>query len=177
MKNSVFIATSIDGYIADKQGKLDWLEIIPNPKNIDCGFKKFMDNIDAILMGRKTFEIVDGFDCEWPYSRPVFVLSNTLSSLPEKYHGKAEIVHGDIHDAINIIQNKNFEHLYIDGGKVIQSFLSHDLIDEMIITTIPILLGGGSPLFSHLNNHLAFRLKKSGVFLDNIVQNHFYRKT
>jgi len=76
--NSVFIATSLDGYIADRNGKIDWLNTIPNPDNNDMGYTEFTKGIDALLMGRKTFETVLGFDGDWPYNKPVFVLSNKL---------------------------------------------------------------------------------------------------
>ena len=79
IKNSVFIATSLDGYIADKNGKIDCLNSIPNPDNNDMGYVEFNKGIDALVMGRTTFETVLGFDVDWPYSKPVFVLSNKLN--------------------------------------------------------------------------------------------------
>ena len=81
MSNTVFIATSLDGYIADKDGGLDWLNSIPNPDNLDMGWVNFIDRIDALVMGRRTFDKVCSFNCEWPYSKPVFVLSNSLESI------------------------------------------------------------------------------------------------
>ena len=90
MSNTVFIATSLDGYIADKDGGLDWLQSIPNPENLDMGYVDLIGRIDALVMGRKTFEKVCSFDCDWPYSKPVFVLSNSMKSIPEGYEGKAE---------------------------------------------------------------------------------------
>ena len=86
MSNIVYIATSLDGYISDKDGGLEWLQMVPNPDNLDFGWADFMSRIDAIVMGRITFETVCGFDCDWPYSKPVFVLSNTLTSLPDAGH-------------------------------------------------------------------------------------------
>ena len=81
MSNTVFIATSLDGYIADKDGGLDWLNSIPNPDNLDMGWVNFIDRIDALVMGRRTFDKVCSFNCEWPYCKPVFVLSNSLESI------------------------------------------------------------------------------------------------
>lgn len=78
-KNSVFIATSLDGFIADKNGRIDWLHSIPNPENDDMGYVKFEEKIDALVIGRGTFETVLGFDVDWPYHKPVFVLSNKLT--------------------------------------------------------------------------------------------------
>lgn len=175
-KNIVFIATSIDGFIADKEGGLDWLHSIPNPDSNDMGYRELIDRVDALIMGRVTFETVCGFDCDWPYTKPVFVLSNSLKNIDEKYKDKVQLVNGDIKDVVKELNHKGFKSLYIDGGTTIQSFLKEDLIDEMIITTIPILLGGGFPLFNETPNKLSFELKESKVFLNQIVQNHFIRK-
>ncbi len=174
-KNSVFIATSIDGYIADKNGGLDWLHSIPNPGNLDMGYIEFTSRIDALVMGRTTFETVCGFDMDWPYKQPVFVLSNTLKKIPEDYKNKAFLVKGILTGIIEQIHQKGYRRLYIDGGATIQGFLKEDLIDEMIITVIPILLGGGTSLFSELPKELEFECTGSKVYLKKIVQNHFRR--
>ena len=89
-KNTVYIATSLDGYIADRDGKLDWLESIPNPDGNDFGYSDFMENIDALVMGRNTYEVVLGFDIPWPYTKPVFVLSNFLESIPDELQEKVQ---------------------------------------------------------------------------------------
>lgn len=173
--NSVFIATSLDGYIADKNGAIDWLHSIPNPGNLDMGYIEFTSRIDALVMGRTTFETVCAFDIDWPYKQPVFVLSNTLKKIPEDYKNKAFLVKGLLTDIIEKIHQKGFRRLYIDGGATIQGFLKEDLIDEMIITVIPVLLGGGTSLFSKLPNDLEFECTGSKVYLKKIVQNHFRR--
>ncbi|MDA3893213.1 MAG: dihydrofolate reductase family protein [Salinivirgaceae bacterium] len=135
-----------------------------------------MNRIDALVMGRNTFEMVCSFGGDWPYNKPVFVMSTTLSNIPEKYTHKAQLVKGSINEIIQNLNQKGYKHLYIDGGKTIQSFLKEDLIDELIITTIPILLGGGSPLFGKLKNPLEFEYVKSEVFLDALVQDTYKRK-
>lgn len=174
-KNKVFIATSLDGYIADENGGIDWLHSIPNPKNDDMGYNDFMSGVDAIIMGRTTFEIVCGFDIEWPYKVPVFVLSNTLDDVPKKYQGKAEVVKGPLKEILNNIHLKGCTNVYVDGGRTIQSFLSEDLITEITITTIPILLGGGIPLFAKLPKSLKFKCVDSKIYLDQVVQNRFVK--
>jgi dihydrofolate reductase len=126
-------------------------------------------------MGRTTFETVCGFDMPWPYSKPVFVLSNSLKEIPEKYQDKAHLVKGPLKDILEHIHSKGFYRLYIDGGTTIQNFLKEDLIDGMVITVIPVLLGGGIPLFSTLPKQLEFECIESKVFLDKIVQNRFRR--
>ncbi|WP_156309290.1 dihydrofolate reductase family protein [Sphingobacterium endophyticum] len=174
-KNKVFIATSLDGYIADRNGQIEWLLSIPNPENDDMGYKEFISGIDALIMGRNTFEVVCGFD-EWYYEKHVFVLSNSLKAIPEKFRDKATLVKGDLKEVLAKIHEKGFHNLYIDGGKTIQSFLKEDLIDEMTITVIPYLLGGGISLFGDLMETLKFEAVNTKLFLNYIVQNQFVRK-
>ena len=175
-KNSVFIATSLDGYIADKNGGIGWLNSIPNPSNDDMGYVEFTNSIDALVMGRKTFETVLGFDVDWPYKIPVFVLSNTLKEIPESHISKAFLVKGTLMEILDQIHEKGHKRLYIDGGTTIRNFLKADLIDEMTLTTIPILLGGGSSLFAELPKELNFDLIGTKTFLHQITQHHYKRK-
>lgn len=175
-KNIVFIAQSLDGYIAGKKGEIDWLHAIPNPNQEDMGYNDLMEAIDAIVMGRRTFETVCGFGGEWPYKKPVFVLSHSLKAIPEKYSDKASLLKGSPKQILQQIHDKNYFTLYIDGGKTIQIFLKEDLIDELRITTIPILLGGGFSLFGDLSAPLVFELIKSDLFLNQLVQSHYRRK-
>lgn len=172
----MFIARSLDGYITDRNGGLDWLSSTPNPENLDFGYEKFMKNIDALVMGRISFETVCAFDCEWPYKKPVFVISKTLNAVPEEYIDKVEIVKGSVTEIIEFIHQKGYSRLYIDGGATVQSFLKADLIDELIITTIPVLLGGGTPLFTDLPEEMEFEHLESTVFLNALVQDCYRRK-
>lgn len=177
MDFKVFIATSLDGYIADKDGGLDWLHAIPNPDSIDMGFHSFMDSVDALLMGRSTFEMVLSFGVEWPYSKPVYILSSTLESIPASLEGKAFLAGKSIEEALVTMKNKGIQQVYVDGGKTIQSALNEGLVTEMVITTIPVLLGGGVPLFGPLPVHQQFTCIRSEIFLNSIVQNTYQRKT
>ncbi len=174
-KNSVYIATSLDGYIADKNGGIEWLDSIPIPENEDMGYYKFTNDIDALVMGRTTFETILGFDVDWPYKKPVFVLSTSLNEIPESHKGKAHLVKGTLPEILEQIHNKGCLRLYIDGGITIQNFLKEDLIDEMIITVFPVPLGGGTPLFSELPKALEFELIGTKVYVDQLVQHHFKR--
>ena len=175
MSNIVYIATSLDGYIARKDGNLDWLTEIPNPGNSDFGFSLFMDRIDGIVMGRNTFETVVGFN-EWPYTKPVFVLSNTLKSIPEKYRREAEIVKGNLDGVVDSLRTKGINNLYIDGGKTIQNFLRKDLIDEMIITRIPIVLGSGISLFAEMDMEIKFKLVNTEVLNEDLVKSTYIKR-
>jgi len=174
MANYVYIATSLDGFIATSDGGLAWLDESPNPEKTDYGYSEFIDSIDAIVMGRNTFEKVLSFDV-WPYTKPVFVLSNSLKNLPTSMLDKAEIVRGEINKITNQLNQRGYENLYIDGGRVIQGFLQEDLIDEMIIARIPILLGEGVSLFGKLNRPLKFEHKKTKIYNDTQVKSHYTR--
>ena len=175
-RNLVFIGASLDGYIADRNGGLNWLTAIPNPEQSDMGYTEFMAQVDALVMGRKTFETVCGFEGDWPYAKPIFIVSRTLDTIAEKYRDKAELVKGSLVQILEKIHNKGYHRLYIDGGVTIQNFLKEDLIDEITITTIPIVLGGGSALFSILPKELEFTLVESKIFLNQLVQSHYRRK-
>ena len=135
-----------------------------------------MEQIDAIIMGRNTYEKVLSFGIDWPYPKPVFVLSTTLNKVPENFNGDVRFVNGELSEVLDSIHSKGFKNLYIDGGATIQSFLKEDLIEELILTTIPIVLGNGIPLFKDLPKHITFELTQSIIFLDTVVQNHFKRK-
>ncbi|AZQ61188.1 dihydrofolate reductase [Flammeovirga pectinis] len=175
-RNKVFIATSLDGFIADKNGGIDWLNETPNPEGDDMGYIDFNTSVDALLMGKNTFETVLGFGIDWPYSKPVFVLSTTLKEVPEGYEDKVFIVNGTLNEVLDTIHQKGFKNLYLDGGKTIQSFLKEDLVDDLCLTTIPVLLGEGIPLFTSMNKRQDFELVESKVYLGQIVQSHFKRK-
>ena len=166
----------MDGYIAGKNGELDWLDLIPIPEGTEMGYVPLMDEIDALVMGKTTFEVVLNFGVDWPYKKHVFVLSNSLKTIPEDLKGKVTLIKGTPKEILQQIHSLGYFKLYIDGGKTIQDFLKADLIDELRITTIPILLGGGFPLFGELDRPLEFEHLKSEVHLNQLVQNHYRRK-
>lgn len=174
MPNFVFIATSLDGYIAKTDGSLDWLFEIPNPDSSDFGYNDFINKIDAILMGRITFEKVLTFG-SWPYNKPVFVLSNSIKQIDKELNGKVEIVSGELKSILDKLHNRGIHNIYIDGGKTVSNFVNKDLIDEMIITRIPVLLGGGIPLFHKSDFELKFEHIKTEVYNNALVQSHYKR--
>ncbi len=172
MANYVFIATSLDGYIAQEDGGLDWLNELPAPSDGDGGFSAFIDSIDAIVMGRKTFEKVLSFDIPWPYSKKVFVLSKTLSQVRQDLRDQVEIVQGEIPYIVKTLNQRGFERLYVDGGKTIQGFLNEQLIDEMIISQAPVILGKGIPLFDQVPK-VRLQLLSSMAFDNGLVQTRY----
>ncbi|MBW1855410.1 MAG: dihydrofolate reductase [Deltaproteobacteria bacterium] len=175
MANIVYIATSLDGFIATTDGGVEWLNEIPNPEQSDYGWSDFISGIEAILMGRNTFEKVLTFG-SWPYEKPVFCITNRLKKLPKDIVGKAEIVKGGINEVIDQLNQRGYINIYIDGGKVIQSFLAEDMIDEMIITKVPILLGKGIPLFGEQEKSLIFTHTKTEIYNNSLVKSHYTRE-
>jgi dihydrofolate reductase len=173
--NYVYIAASIDGYIATSDGGVDWLHEVPNPDNDDFGYSEFVKNIDALVMGRNTFEKILTFG-EWPYQKKVFVLSSSLTQIPEELRGNVEILCGSLSEALSEIKTQGFRNLYIDGGKLIQSFLSEDRIDELIVTRIPVLLGSGIPLFGELGAPLRFKHIDTTIHSNALVQSRYARQ-
>lgn len=169
-KISVFIATSIDGYIAKKDGDINWLTTFSAPtgadEDKDCGFSKFFSSVDVLVMGRNTYETVAKFD-QWPYQgKRVIVLSSSLASVCEQ----AELFSGG---AINLVEKLHAEgtkHIYADGGMTISNFLNAGLIDEMIISLIPVVLGSGIPLFSNIKSEKWYRLMSSRTYSNGLVQ-------
>lgn len=176
MANSVFVGTSLDGFIADRDGSLAFLETVPNPDNHDLGFAPFMQSVDAVLMGRKTLETVLSFDMPWHYTKPVFVLSSTMKEAPANLEDKVEVVSGPLRDVVKDLNKRGLADLYIDGGKLIQSSLAEDMVDELIVTQVPVLLGGGTSLYGSLPKHLEFELVTSEVLLHGLVQSHYRRR-
>ena len=147
MRASVFIATSIDGYIARQDGGLDWL---PADGGEPHGYDEFIATVDAIVLGRKTFETVLAYPA-WPYEKkPVFVLSSTLSQLRVPDRAVCEVMAGTPHEVVAQLEGRGFNHIYVDGGKTIQGFLKAGLIQNLTITRVPVLLGAGIPLFGVL---------------------------
>lgn len=155
-KISVFIATSLDGYIAKEDGSINWLTLFNKtvPSGEDCGYKNFISTVDMLVMGRKCFEKVCEFD-SWPYDIPVIVLSNQPNYIiPEYLKTKVTVTSESPKELIQRLSSEKIKHIYLDGGKTIQSFIKENLVDELTITIIPILLGGGCSLFGLLDNEV-----------------------
>ena len=164
MKASVFIGTSVDGFIARRNGELDFL---PPGGGEPHGYAEFMDSVDALVIGRKTYETVLAFDT-WPYGeKPVFVLSTgSLARAPAD--AVVEHLSGDPAQIMSDLEARGIKHVYVDGGITIQRFLRAGLIQRLIITHVPVLIGDGVPLFGALPRdvrleHVATRHYPSGL--------------
>lgn len=146
---SVFVALSLDGFLARPDGGLDWLDEANRtiPQGEDCGYRTFFSSVDALVMGRKTFETVWAFPA-WPYGeKPVVVRSRSLPSLPSGAPESVSLSDESPRDLVDRLGERGHRRLYVDGGETIRAFLTEDLIDDLTITWIPIVLGSGVPLF------------------------------
>ncbi len=170
MRTSVFIAQSLDGFIAKKDGDIEWLnEASQKAKDEDLGYESFMESCDYLIMGKNSFMKVLSFDT-WPYDgEKVIVVSSTLKRLPEDIKN-VTLFNGDIKDLHTKLKNENCKKLYIDGGKLISSFLNENLVTDITVTNIPIFLGKGIKLFNNVNTKLQFKAKESTVFPSGLVK-------
>lgn len=178
---SLYIATSLDGFIARKNGGLDWLGNEHDQGNEDYGYNEFMNSVDVVIMGRKTFEKVLTFG-ELPFKdKKVVVLSSGAPAIPESLHDKVTVLSADPKDIVELFSAQGTTHLYVDGGITIQRFIAAGLVDEMTITRVPVLLGDGISLFGPLDRdarliHLATRQFENGYVQSKyrFVKNTYY---
>jgi dihydrofolate reductase len=171
VKVSVYIAVSLDGFIARKNGDLDWLPT-GEEGGEDFGYAEFMSTIDHVVMGRNTFEKVLTFG-DWHYDKKVIVLTNRDLNIPSELADKVEALHLSPRELVNEMEGRGAKGIYLDGGVTIQRFLRESLVDEMTITTIPILLGEGLSLFGKLDKDIKLKLVKSKSFKNGFVQNKY----
>ena len=168
MRASVFVAVSLDGFIARPDGSVDWLDV--PQENEDYGFAAFMDSVDALVMGRNTFDFVMATG-EWPYGdKPVIVLTHRPLQVPAGLAGVVEtsaLVPLELADELD---HHGTGHVYVDGGATIRSFLDAGLVDRMIITTIPILIGTGIALFGASAADIALRHVNTMTYTSGLVQ-------
>jgi len=140
---SVFIACSLDGYIATPEGDLGWLERAARPGE-DYGYDEFMSTVDALAMGRRTYDHIAGLD-PLPFGeREVFVFTSTECEPREG----VTFWRPTPRRAYATWQERGLERVYVDGGLLIGSFLEEGLIDDLTLTVVPLLLGAGRPLFN-----------------------------
>jgi dihydrofolate reductase len=160
IKCSVYIAASVDGFIARPDGDIEWLhrpEYAASELN-GLSYDAFISTVDALVMGRNTFEKVLSFG-HWPYEgTPVVVLSSRKPAIPDALQGKVRVDAGAPQEVVARLSAEGKRHLYIDGGRTIQRFLQAGLIHEITLTQIPILLGTGIPLFGALGIEVPLRL-------------------
>jgi dihydrofolate reductase len=163
---SVFIGMSVDGFIARPDGDLDFLEEGGGEPH---GFEEFYESVDALVMGRKTFETVQKFGA-WPYAgKRVVVLSSGPLQLPET----AEQMSGAPAEIVARLAASGAHNLYIDGGITIQRFLRDGLVQRLIITRVPVLIGEGIPLFGSLPRDVRLKHLATRQYPGGLVQSEY----
>jgi dihydrofolate reductase len=174
MRISVYIATSLDGFIARENGALDWLPGANTESGgEDYGYGEFMAAVDTLVMGRNTFESVMRF-AEWPYGqKPVVVLSHRPVAIPGNLAATVETLSCSPAELVERLAARGAKHVYVDGGKTIQGFLRGGLIDEIIITRVPVLLGAGLPLFGPLERDLRLLHLATRAYPNGLVQSRY----
>jgi dihydrofolate reductase len=174
VKTSVYIGTSLDGFIAKADGNIDWLTQFANDDAIHA-YQEFMNRIDAIVIGRGTFDKILTFP-SWPYNKKAFVLSTSLKQLPDTLNDKATLLSMKPKELLSYLSGIDLSSIYVDGGKVIQSFLKEDLIDDLIISKVPLLIGNGIPLFGFLDADLQFKHIRTEVQSNGLVRSYYKRE-
>jgi dihydrofolate reductase len=161
----VFIATSLDGFIADREGRLDWLSVVERAGE-DYGYRAFFESIDTLVVGRRTYDFALGFDA-WPWAGKRCVVLT---------HGAREARHGEelVSEApdglVERLSREGARRIYVDGGETIRQFLRLRLVDELTISVVPALLGGGAPLFDAHGDTQRLELLGSQSFESGLVQ-------
>ncbi|UYN99490.1 MAG: dihydrofolate reductase [Devosia sp.] len=170
----VFIGTSLDGFIARQNHGIGWLTEFPTHGE-DHGFNAHMERVDAVVMGRGTYEAIKDMR-PWYYSKPVVVLSHSLrpTDIPAEISDRVEVLAATPEQAMANFAERGWRAVYVDGGSVIQSFLRAGLIDDLVISRIPVLIGTGIPLFGALDHDLVLEHVRTQPFPSGLVQS-FYR--
>jgi dihydrofolate reductase len=170
VKVSVYIGTSLDGFIARKNGDIDWLT--GGEGGEDYGYAEFIATVDHVVMGRNTYEKVLTFG-DWPYEKKVIVLTSRDLEIPPPLAGKVEVSRLPPADLLAELERRGARHIYLDGGVTIQRFLREGLVNELTITTLPVLIGEGLPLFGPLERDQKLQLLESRSFSNGFVQSKY----
>jgi dihydrofolate reductase len=169
MRASVFVGTSLDGFLARPNGDFDFLFPSGNEPH---GYEEFMATVDALVIGRKTFEVVNRM-AEWPYGhKPVIVLSSRpLAHVPPGI--AIERMSGAPHEVTERLAARGLKHIYVDGGITVQRFLGSGLIDRLIITRVPVVIGAGIPLFGSTDRDIFLEHIATRTFATGLVQSEY----
>jgi len=169
MQASVFVGVSVDGFIARADGALDFL---PAGGGEPHGYDEFIASVDALIIGRHTYEVVLPFD-PWPYAQmPVFVLS-TKSLRPAPKGAVVERLSGSPQQIVSILSGRGFKHAYVDGGVTVQAFLDARLIQRMTITRVPVIIGRGIPLFGTTTRDIPLRHVATTQYGSGLVKSEY----
>jgi len=185
MKCSIFIAPSVDGYIATEDNGVSWLENVANPisdeeasselmQHFNNSMAEYMKDVDCMIIGRKLMQVLSSFNLspsDWPYGdTKIIALSHSVKEAPQNIKEYVEIYSGSIEELIHKLEVDGYKHAYVDGGKTITSFLNLRRINEMTLTLAPVLLGSGIPLFSTLDKQIKLEDAQATAFANGFVE-------
>jgi dihydrofolate reductase len=174
MRTIVYLGISLDGFIARPDGGLDWLE--HDACGDDYGFAAYLESIDALVMGRTTFEMLLSFGVDWPYGdRPMLVLSRTAGPtlVPEELRDRVVVHAGPPEVALALLAEQGADRVYVDGGALVRSFLAEGLIDELTLSRLPIVIGEGVAPFGPLPHDVRLRHVSTQAFASGVVQSRY----
>lgn len=162
-----FLGMSLDGFIAGPNDELDWLDELSAPEGEDYGYLAFTSDVDALVMGRRTFETVIALVDEWPWGKPVVVMSRSMTELPDSAID-CEIFAGTPEELRELAADRGWQKLYVDGGQLVSSFLNHGLLNSLTVSILPVVLGGGVPVLGGLDTafwleHVATKTYQNGM--------------
>lgn len=172
----LYIATSIDGYIATPDGGVEWLDEIPNPNKTDHGYNALLDSIDTVLMGGRTYHEIIGFGVEWPYKNKItYVVSRRNSNVTP--NEDVYFITEDIVSKISELKNETGKDIWlVGGGELTTILLNANLIDEMQLCIAPIILGQGIPLFPNKPKESLWTLKDNKTYDTGMITATYTRK-
>jgi dihydrofolate reductase len=166
---SVFVGTNLDGFIARTNGDLDFL---PPGGGEPHGYDEFMATVDALVIGRNTFDTVSTFGT-WPYGKKPVVVLSTRPLTPAPGGAAVERMSGAPAEIVSQLAARGIRHIYVDGGVTIQRFLRAGLIQRLIVTRVPVLIGAGIPLFGTLERDIILKHLGTRQYSSGLVQSEY----
>lgn len=173
-KIKLYIAASIDGYIANIDGGLDWLSAYPITPELDYGYDLFFNSVDSVIIGGRTYRDILNMDVIYPYKDKIsyIITRNKMNNTKENIH----FISDNIIETLSEIKKQKGKDIWlVGGGEIISMFLDSDLIDEITITIIPIILGSGIPLFPNTAKESTWKLYNNHSYSNNVLQVEYHR--
>lgn len=171
----LYIACSLDGYIAREDGSIDWLTEYDNNSETDYGYSEFYASVGTVLMGRKTYEQVLGFG-DWPYAdKKTYVFTGQKEPLLREKN--VEFVSGNVREFTRQLKENTDKDIWLVGGsQLIKAFLEEDLVDDMIVFIVPIILGGGIPLFDRIGKEIKLKMTNTERYESGLLRTEYNLK-